>query len=457
MHFRSLVGALACIVSPFVTAFYPYHPSLATAGHPDPAPANSKPQAARSLSFPIYRQPIRRANEYKVVSSADPTQSDSAALDQDGSDLTYFAAVKFGDDATEFYLLADTAATNTWVMGASCSTAACEKHSTLGSGSSSLDEKSGTFSIAYGSGQVNGTLAEDDVQIAGFTVSMTFGLAGYASSDFESFPIDGVMGLGRADMTSQSVTEGTILDALAKASLIPAKVFGMHLSRNEDAQDGEINFGAPNPSRYDGDLAWTSAMDNDRGFWEIPIDDAAVDGSSTGLSDRTAIIDSGTSYILIPADDAAALHKLVPSASKNGEVYTVPCDTTQNLQLTFSNVAYDISYRDWVGGTVGDGTCQSNIIARQTFGAKQWLVGDVFLKNVYAVFDQDNVRVGFGVKSQTSSVSSSSAAETQSSTTSAESASSTGATSSSADVSDASASSSEPGSMHQGYRLMTAV
>ncbi|KAK7527276.1 rhizopuspepsin-1 precursor [Phyllosticta citriasiana] len=440
MHLHSLVGALACIVSPVVTAFYPYHPTLAAAGHPDPAHANSKPQAARSLSFNIHRQPIRRANQYKVVTSTDPTQADSAALDQDGSDLTYFAAVKFGDDATQFYLLADTAASNTWVMGADCSTTACQKHSTLGSaGSSSLDDKSGTFSIAYGSGQVNGTLAEDDVQIAGFKVSMTFGLAGYTSSDFESFPIDGVLGLGRADKTTSSVTEGTIVDALSKASLIDAKVFGMHLSRNADGQDGELNFGAPNPARYDGELAWTDAIDNDRGFWEIPIDDATVDGASAGLSGRTAIIDSGTSYILVPADDAAAIHDLVPESSKNGEVYTIPCSTTQNLQFSFSDIAYDISSRDWVGGSVGDGTCQSNIIARQTFGNKQWLVGDVFLKNVYSVFDQDNARVGFGVKSQTSSVSSSSATESQSST-SAGTSLSTG--SSSADTSAASASNS---------------
>ncbi|KAK8175849.1 rhizopuspepsin-1 precursor [Phyllosticta citrichinensis] len=441
MHLRSLVGALACIVSPVVTAFYPYHPTLATAAHPDPAHANSNPQAARSLSFYIHRQPIRRANQYKVVSSTDPTHPDSAALDQDGSDLTYFAAVNFGDDATEYYLLADTAASNTWVMGADCSTTACQKHSTLGSAASStLDEKSGTFSIAYGSGQVNGTMAEDDVQIAGFKVSMTFGLAGYTSTDFESFPIDGVLGLGRAEKTTSSVTEGTIVDALAKASLIDAKVFGMHLSRNADAQDGELNFGAPNPARYDGELAWTNAIDNDRGFWEIPIDDATVDGSSAGLSGRTAIIDSGTSYILVPADDAAAIHDLVPQSSKNGEVYTIPCSTTQSLQFSFNNIAYDILSRDWVGGSVGDGVCQSNIIARQTFGDKQWLVGDVFLKNVYSVYDQDNARVGFGVKSQTSSVSSSSAAETQSST-SAGTSSSTG--SSSADTSGTSASISD--------------
>lgn len=37
-------------------------------------------------------------------------------------------------------------------------------------------------------------------------------------------------------------------------------------------------------------------------------------------------------------------------------------------------------------------------MGRQTFGEKQWLVGDVFLKNVYTVLDAEQGRVGFGVK-----------------------------------------------------------
>jgi hypothetical protein len=235
------------------------------------------------------------------------------------------------------------------------------------------------------------------------SIPLTFGLAQNVSNEFSSFPMDGIVGLGRPENIANkdgNVDAPALMDVLISEKIISAKLFGIDLWRADDGgtNDGEINFGKPDSSRFSGGLNYLAAIKNTNGFWEIPVKDAGVNGNIAGLQGRTAIIDSGTSYILMPHDDAVQLHELISGYKQDGtEMFIVPCESTAKVQLTFGSITYDISPKDYVGRKTTNG-CSSNIIGRQTFGTKQWLVGDVFLKNVYTVFDFDGQRVGFGVK-----------------------------------------------------------
>lgn len=214
--------------------------------------------------------------------------------------------------------------------------------------------------------------------------------------------MDGILGIGRGVATQGSIDAPQVMDVLTTSNLIGSKIYGIHLSRNKEGLlDGELNLGAVNKDRFSGDINYIAAVDTSTGFWEIPISDAGVDGSKFGLTGRSAIIDTGTSFILMPAADALSLHSQIRGFKQDGETFSVPCTTTAKVTFHFNNKGYDISYADWVGGELPNsgGQCRSNIIGRQTFGASQWLVGDVFLKNVYSVFDFDAKKVGFGVKS----------------------------------------------------------
>jgi hypothetical protein len=254
-------------------------------------------------------------------------------------------------------------------------------------------------------------------------VPLTFGLGKNVSDDFSSYPMDGILALGRPE-TINSDTTGvnapSLMDVLVSQKVIDAKFFGLDIWRNADGgnNNGELNLGAPDSSRYDGSLNYIPAISDSNGFWEIPISDAGVDGKSAGLTGRSAIIDSGTSFILMPQGDAAKLHALIPGSSQNGATFTVPCDATNKVQFSFGGTAYDISTKDYVGKAVGGGACTSNIVGEQVFGATQWLVGDVFLKNVYAGFDYDEQRVGFAAKKGTAETSSTSLTSTPAPTTS---------------------------------------
>lgn len=337
---------------------------------------------------------MRRTNNYRIVNASQPSQTDSMAVDEDGKDFSYFSAVKFGSSGEIMYLLVDTGAANSWVMGSDCTTPACLAHNTFGNvNSDTLQITENPFNLTYGTGSVNGVVVNDTVAFAGFTLPLAFGSASNTSSDFVTYPMDGILGLGRSNSNTMGVP--TVMEAITNAKLLTANIFGVNLQRNGDGStDGEVNFGAPDTSKYAGTLSYTNTV-ADGLMWEIPIDDASVNGERCNFTGKTAILDSGTSFVLMPPGDAQLLNAQIPQSQENGSMSNVPCSSTAPVQFIFSGVTYNVSPKDYVGSPVQGGSlCHSNIIGQQTFGANQWLLGDVFMKNVYTVFDLDKKRIG---------------------------------------------------------------
>ena len=366
-----------------------------------------KRKATRRPGSRIIGSPVKRDNHYTIVTASQPEGTNSLAIDQDGTDFSYFSALKFGSSRKTMYLLIDSGASSTWVMGSDCTTRACQSHNVFGrADSSTLQTTDKTFSLAYGTGTVSGSAASDNVDFGSFLVNVSFGLASDASNDFLSYPIDGILGLGRP--SSDPGRYPTVFEAITAERSLESNQFGVHLSATgEQETDGELNFGAPDTSRYDGSLSFTKTISSGP-MWDIPLDDAGFDGDMCRLKGRTAIIDTGTSFMLLPPKDAEELHRKIPGFQMDGENFNVPCSTTGSVQLVFSGIKYNVSPADYISKSEAHGDlCPSNIIGKKPFDDNKWLVGDVFLKNVYTVFDFDNSQVGFGVKNGASSSSSS--------------------------------------------------
>ncbi|KAI9801309.1 MAG: hypothetical protein M1833_002879 [Piccolia ochrophora] len=424
MYLRSY-GLPLAILSTCVTAFYPYSPKGkaeveqgdggATVKRSPFYPWNSQSSGAsssethgESITLNIRRAARRditklrdvlgkRENGYKVEKSDDPSQPGNAAVDQDGTDFSYFTTVQVGSSGTELLMLIDTGAANTWVMGSDCVTKACKAHTTFGKAKSSSHVDSGQqWTVTYGTGSVSGVIVKDTMSIAGFDIPMSFGSASNTTDDFLSYPMDGILGLGRTGSNELAVP--TMMDVLARDKKLKTNVLGINLHRHSDGlRDGQITIGDWDKSRFEGDLSWTDSVSED-GLWEIPLDGAGVGGKSAQFSGKSAIIDTGTSYILLPPKDARQLHAQFPKFNEKGETFELPCSSTEPVELTFSGVTYEVSPKDYLGKEVGEGMCKSNIFGHQTAGADQWLLGDSFLKNVYSVFDYDKDRIGFATK-----------------------------------------------------------
>jgi hypothetical protein len=334
----------------------------------------------------------RAANTYNVVTAATPTQTNSAGIDQDGTDYSYFAQVSLGSPGKSLYMLLDSGAGQSWVMGSTCTSTPCKSHNSFGPGDSTTFkaiESGPTLTLAYGSGSVSGTFANDTLSFAGMTIPVTLGIANITSNDFNAFPMDGILGLSQA-----AGPYPTFIQSLVASKTLKSNLFGVSINRNSDGPNtGEINFGAPDTSRYSGNLNFNAVASNAEGDWAIPMDGLGLVGKDAGITGKLAYIDTGTSYIFAPAADVAKFHGTVPGAKSSDDVtWSVPCTTTTPLTFTFSGITYDVPSEDWVG-PMANGACTSNVYGHPVVDG-EWLLGDTFLKNVYTVFDIDGNRVG---------------------------------------------------------------
>lgn len=143
-------------------------------------------------------------------------------------------------------------------------------------------------------------------------------------------------------------------------------MFSVAVSRAADRlYDGVIHFGGLDKTYYTGEISFFPSISR-FGLWELAVEDAAFAGKKYGFTGRTAIIDTGTTLVLLPPADAMKLHEIIDNAMTNGETFAVPCKTTQSMDFIFNGVSFSIPPKDWVGEAIGQGTdlCISMIMGR---------------------------------------------------------------------------------------------
>lgn len=339
-----------------------------------------------------------RLNKGGLTPANKPKSANSLGLDVESNDVGYIATFQIGTPPRDFKLLTDSGSADTWVGGENCSNADipgrdCGNHTFLGSNSSStfVDTRA-AFQVTYGAGAVAGTKVTDDFVVSGLKLPKhTFGAAILESNEFAraTTTFDGLMGLAQSTLSNQRVP--TPPEALAKAGLIKAAATSYRISRLADGlNDGEITFGGIDETTIDPKTLVTVDNLSRVGFWEAAMT-LSVDGKDTGLKGRSAILDTGTTLIIAPPADALALHSQIPGAKSSGDgSFLIPCTTSTSVAMKFGSQTFTIDPRDLLFAPATNdlkGDCISGISAGTIGTETQWLVGDVFLKNV--IFSHD--------------------------------------------------------------------
>lgn len=227
------------------------------------------------------------------------------------------------------------------------------------------------------------------VDLGGLMITgQTINMASSISSQFQNSVIDGLLGLAFDTITSVPGVR-TPVDNLISQNLISSPVFGVFLGKQSNGGGGEYVFGGYDQNKFSGTLT-PVPVDNSQGFWGITVDSLAVAGSDIGSS-FSAIIDTGTTLLLLTNSVASSLASQL-SATDNGDgTYSISCDASALSDLTFSigGGSFIIPAAD----IIFEATDRSCLAGFGYSNLNFAILGDVFIKNNYVVFDQSTPQV----------------------------------------------------------------
>ncbi|XP_004446527.1 pepsin A [Dasypus novemcinctus] len=311
-------------------------------------------------------------------------------------DMEYFGTIGIGTPPQEFTVIFDTGSSNLWVPSVYCSSPACTNHNRFNPQQSSTYQAANeAVSIAYGTGSMTGILGYDTVQVAGIAdTNQIFGLSETEPGSFLYYsPFDGILGLAYPSISSSGATP--VFDNIWNQGLISQDLFSVYLSAN-DQSGSVVIFGGIDSSYYTGELNWIPL--SSEGYWQITVDSITMNGEAIACSGGCqAIVDTGTSLLSGPTSAIANIQSYIGATqSSNGEM-VVSCSAINSLPdmvFTINGVQYPVPPSAYILQSQQECTSGLQGMDIPTASGDLWILGDVFIRQYFVVFDRGNNQVG---------------------------------------------------------------
>jgi hypothetical protein len=356
-----------------------------------------------SASAGIVRVPVQKTQSLKDVAKGllqkgliGSTAGGDAVPIEDYQNSQFYGPIKIGGQP--FNVIFDTGSANVWVPGKSCGFFTCYRHPRYDEAKSSAFEKDGRkYSVQYGSGPVEGVFAKDTVTVGSIDVKgqafaevskVSFGPLNVA---FAAGKFDGLLGLGWKSISQYEIP--TPFEAMIDQKLIDEPVFAFYL-QGDASKEGELVFGGIDKSHYTGDLVDVPLTSES--YWEVSLDTMTFGTSSIVSTAQKAIIDSGTSLLAGPPDAVSALAKQAGATSVMGKEYVVDCgkiSSLPDLKIVLGGKTFTLTPDDYVLQVSGQCLFAFMGITVPPPRGPLWIMGDVFMRKYYCVFDYGNKKM----------------------------------------------------------------
>jgi len=319
---------------------------------------------------------------------------------KDYANAQYYAEVHIGTPPQTFQVIYDTGSSNLWVPEKGCVHCGYKilhggKNKYDADKSTSFTEDGSPFAIQYGSGAVSGTFQQETVTLAegihvegqkfasihdakGMGIAYAFGM------------FDGILGLGFDSISVGGVE--TVFHNAVEQGLVDESMFAFYLGDN---RDGELTWGGYDENHFVGEINWVPLSEET--YWRVAIDGISMGAYTSGPTD--AIIDSGTSLITGPTKDITAIANHIGAKKTITGQFTVDCDKLEDIpdiEWTLDGKSYKVPGKNLVLQSAGLCIFGMMGIDFPSPGPK-WILGDIFMRSYYTIFDYDKARVGLAI------------------------------------------------------------
>ncbi|XP_070604613.1 embryonic pepsinogen-like [Erythrolamprus reginae] len=303
-------------------------------------------------------------------------------------DSQYYGTIYIGTPPQEFTVIFDTGSSNLWVPSVSCKSQACTKHRRFNpSLSSTFKSTKQTLAIWYGTGNMAGMLGYDTVKVSSYIdTNQPFGLSTVEPGNvFTYAQFDGILGLAYPSIAVDQATP--VFDNMMKEGLVQQNLFSVYLSRK--ATGSMITFGGIDHSHYTGPINWIPV--SQQSYWQITMDSVLVNGKKIACNNGCqAIVDTGTSLLAGPTNAVSSILTAIGATQGQSVINCSDLSKLPDVVFVINGIHFPLPPAAYTQQIV-PGYCGTGF---QPGGGDSWILGDVFIREYYSIFDRGNNRVG---------------------------------------------------------------
>ncbi|PVU98040.1 hypothetical protein BB561_000149 [Smittium simulii] len=316
-------------------------------------------------------------NDFETTSSLTNHNKTKTYIDLiNVTDSYFYGLIRVGNPPQEFRVAFDTGSSKIWIPGNECKSLSCLQHRMFDRNLSNsyVAENSG-LQIEYGAGKVEGKIGRDTIQLGPIKLNNTRFLHTEAQDHIFELPqtvFDGVFGLAIDPNKDEKLSPiHNIIDNLS----IKQKLFTFELPKGHNST-GKLTFGEINQELYQ--VNYSKAYGNSTSF--------------TKRSNSTALLDTGTSFIL---GDSWTINKLNKDMGVDVNTNRIECSAVKYLKpikIVLDNRVFRLYPKDYILKDKKNHACYSAFMKKSD--GPPLILGISFLSKFYSIFDIDKQRVG---------------------------------------------------------------